>query len=93
MKGERINFTVNTSFYKRSDWVDHIYEGLKAQTYKYWEWVVTDDFSPDRNAEERLKEIAKNDHRVVYYTQSIFSYFLENLHYHLHQLNKSHHQM
>ena len=70
MKGERINFTVNTSFYKRSDWVDHIYEGLKAQTYKYWEWVVTDDFSPDKNAEERLKEIAKNDHRVVYYTQS-----------------------
>ena len=70
MKGERINFTVNTSFYKRSDWVDHIYEGLKAQTYKYSEWVVTDDFSPDKNAEERLKEIAKNDHRVVYYTQS-----------------------
>ena len=68
--GERINFSINTSFYKRSDCIDHIYEGLKAQTYKYWEWVVTDDFSEDKNAEKSLKEIARNDHRVVYYTQS-----------------------
>jgi glycosyltransferase involved in cell wall biosynthesis len=68
--GERINFSINTSFYKRSDCIDHIYEGLKAQTYKYWEWVVTDDFSEDKNAEKSLKEIASNDHRVVYYTQS-----------------------
>ena len=67
---ERIVFTISTSFYKRVDWVEHIYETLKAQTYPFWEWVVTDDFSEELSAEVKLKEIARIDPRVRYYTQS-----------------------
>tara|TARA_B100000497_G_C7677935_1_gene409813 strand:+ start:618 stop:1715 length:1098 start_codon:yes stop_codon:yes gene_type:complete len=67
---EKPVFSISTSFYKRGDWVDHVYETIKAQTYPHWEWVVTDDFSEDNSAEERLKEIASKDSRVVYYNQS-----------------------
>lgn len=67
---ERPVFSISTSFYNRGKWVDHVYEGIKDQTYPYWEWVVTDDFSTEDSAEERLKEIAAQDPRVKYYTQS-----------------------
>ncbi len=67
---EKPIFSISTSFYNRGKWVDHVYETIKAQTYPYWEWVVTDDFSTEDSAEERLREIARNDSRVVYYNQS-----------------------
>tara|TARA_R110000822_G_scaffold110200_1_gene240246 strand:- start:2886 stop:4022 length:1137 start_codon:yes stop_codon:yes gene_type:complete len=67
---ERPVFTVSTSFYKRKRYIENIYECLKRQTYPYWEWVVTDDFSDGDCAKERLLEIAKSDSRVRYYHQS-----------------------
>ena len=33
-------------------------KSLMSQTYKNWEWVVTDDFSND-NGREKLLEISK----------------------------------
>lgn len=63
-------FSVSTSFYKRVDWVEHVYESLKKQTYPYWEWVVTDDFSEDKCAEEKLRALSKEDSRITYYNQS-----------------------
>jgi glycosyltransferase involved in cell wall biosynthesis len=67
---ERPVFSISTSFYKRGDWVDFVYESIKTQTYPFWEWVVTDDFSEENSAEERLKEIVAQDPRVKYYKQS-----------------------
>jgi len=67
---ERPVFSISTSFYKRGDWVEHVYESVKAQTYPFWEWVVTDDFSEENSAEEQLREIARKDPRVKYYSQS-----------------------
>jgi glycosyltransferase involved in cell wall biosynthesis len=67
---EKVVFSISTSFYKRSDWVEHIYNSLKRQTYPLWEWVVTDDFSEELNAEEQLKTIASKDPRVRYYPQT-----------------------
>lgn len=66
----RLIFSISTSFYKRDNWVEHVYESLKAQTYPWWEWVVTDDFSEEKCAEEKLLAIAKEDARVRYYKQS-----------------------
>lgn len=66
----RLIFSISTSFYKREQWVEHVYESLKAQTYPWWEWVVTDDFSEEKCAEEKLLAIAKDDARVRYYKQS-----------------------
>lgn len=65
-----MKFSISTSFYKRSHLVENLYNQIKAQTHTDWEWVVTDDFSEEKNAEEILKEICTKDSRVKYYQQS-----------------------
>ena len=66
---ERPIFSISTSFFNRGEWVDHVYDSIKAQTYPYWEWIVTDDFSTANPARERLLEICQNDSRVNFYEQ------------------------
>lgn len=65
-----MKFSISTSFYKRSDKVQHLYQQILDQTYTNWEWIVTDDFSEENNAEQLLKEICDKDPRVKYYNQS-----------------------
>ena len=65
-----MKFSISTSFYKRSDKVQHLYQQILDQTYTNWEWIVTDDFSEENNAEQLLKEICTKDPRVKYYHQS-----------------------
>jgi len=65
-----MKFSISTTFYKRAHTVEHIYRQILDQTYTNWEWIVTDDFSEENNAEELLKEICNNDPRVKYYQQS-----------------------
>ena len=62
-------FTIATSFYNRSDWVDTQYQSLLNQTYQNWEWIVTDDFSDKLNAKNQLLELSKRDSRVKYFEQ------------------------
>lgn len=64
-----MKFTIVTSFYEGSKFVLDLYDKIKSQTYKNWEWIVTDDFSSD-NAKELLLEIAKKDRKVKYVEQS-----------------------
>lgn len=64
-----MKFTLITSVYNGSEFVNQLYEKIKQQTYKNWEWVVTDDFSSD-NSRELLQQIANNDRRVKYVEQS-----------------------
>lgn len=63
-------FSASTSFFKRGDYVQQIYQQLLAQTHTNWEWIVTDDFSEEKNAEEQLREICAKDPRVKYYEQN-----------------------
>ena len=63
-----MKFTIVTSFYNGSKFVQNLYEKIKAQTYTNWEWVVTDDFSSD-NAKDILLQICKNDRKVRYVEQ------------------------
>ena len=65
-----MKFSISTSFYKRSHLVEILYKQILDQTYKDWEWIVTDDFSEENNAEQLLKEICAQDSRVKYYHQS-----------------------
>lgn len=62
-------FSVSTSFFKRGDYVQQLYQQLLEQTYTNWEWIVTDDFSSEKNAEEQLREICARDSRVKYIDQ------------------------
>jgi teichuronic acid biosynthesis glycosyltransferase TuaG len=65
-----MKFSISTTFYKRSHLVDRVYQDIKSQTYTHWEWIVTDDFSEENSAKEKLLEIASQDNRVKYYEQS-----------------------
>ena len=62
-------FSVSTSFFKRGDFVQQLYQQLLEQTHTNWEWIVTDDFSPEKNAEAQLREICAKDPRVKYIDQ------------------------
>jgi len=63
-----MKFTIVTSFYNGSRFIQNLYEKIKLQTYTNWEWVVTDDFSSD-NSKELLLEISKKDRKVKYVEQ------------------------
>ena len=65
-----MKFSISTTFYKRAHNVRAIYKQILDQTYTNWEWIVTDDFSEEGNAEKALKEICAKDPRVKYYQQS-----------------------
>ena len=62
-------FSASTSFYKRGKYVEGMYQQLLNQTYTNWEWIVTDDFSPEDSAEEKLRDICAKDPRVKYVDQ------------------------
>ena len=64
-----MRFSLTTSFYNNSHHVERLYNSIKAQTYKNWEWIVTDDFSQHSSSKELLIEIAKNDRKVKYVDQ------------------------
>lgn len=63
-----MKFSIITSFFNTSEYVNRLYDSLLSQTYKNWEWIVTDDFS-EHSAKDRLVEISKNDSRVKYIDQ------------------------
>jgi glycosyltransferase involved in cell wall biosynthesis len=65
-----MKFSISTSFYKRGHLVESVYQQVLDQTYTNWEWIVTDDFSKENSAREKLLKICAKDSRVKYYEQS-----------------------
>jgi len=63
-----MKFSIITSFFNTSEYVNKLYDSLLSQTYQNWEWIVTDDFS-EYSAKDKLIEISKNDSRVKYIDQ------------------------
>lgn len=63
-----MKFTIVTSFYNGSKFINNLYQKIKSQTYTNWEWIVTDDFSSD-SAKEILLDISKKDRKVKYVDQ------------------------
>ena len=53
-------FTVFTPTYNRAGLLTELYESLKIQTYKNFEWLIIDDGSVD-NTEETVKEFQKEN--------------------------------
>ena len=53
-------FTVFTPTYNRAGLLTELYESLKIQTYKNFEWLIIDDGSAD-NTEETVKEFQKEN--------------------------------
>ena len=77
-----MKFSLITSFYNTSEYVEKLYNSLSSQTYQNWEWIVTDDFSKN-SAKEQLLEISKNDSRVKYIDQN----FKQEVYYNPHKFS------
>lgn len=62
--------TVFTPTYNRAYTLERLYNSLKAQSNKNFEWVVVDDGSLD-NTEELIRKFIKKEHsfKIVYYKQ------------------------
>lgn len=63
-----MKFSIVTSFYNTSEYVDKLYSSILSQTYQNWEWIVTDDFS-EVSAKNQLIELSKKDSRIRYIEQ------------------------
>lgn len=62
-----MKFTVFTPTYNRKELLGKLYESLKNQTYKDFEWLIVDDGSED-NTEETVKDfISENKLDIKYY--------------------------
>ncbi|MBC0964679.1 glycosyltransferase [Escherichia coli] len=55
--------SVITATFNSQRFILDIYKSLQAQSYKNWEWVVTDDASEDKTV-SILKELQSNDDRI-----------------------------
>ena len=62
---KNLKFSASTSFFRRGDYVQQMYQQLLDQTHTNWEWIVTDDFSDNKNAEQELREIGVKDSKLL----------------------------
>ena len=59
-------FTVFTPAYNRAHTIDRVYNSLKAQTYRDFEWIVIDDGSKDNTREMVANWKAEADFPITY---------------------------
>ena len=64
--------SIITPTHNSERWIMETYKSIKQQTYKNWEWVITDDCSIDRTS-FLLAKIAKEDLRVKVFYNSVNS--------------------
>ena len=55
-----MKFTIFTPTYNRKKLLKKLYESLKKQTYKNFEWLIVDDGSTDGTKESVEKFLAEN---------------------------------
>lgn len=61
--------SIVTSFFNSEKYIDEAIESVLNQTYKDFEYIVTDDFSDDKTY-EKLQEWIKKDKRIKYVQQN-----------------------
>lgn len=62
-------FSIITPIYHTKPHVfNRLYESLKNQTFKDWEWVIIDD-SKDKSKTRYVENIANKDYRIRYFNQ------------------------
>lgn len=65
----QFRITVCTPTYNRAYIIDNLYQSLKAQTFRNFEWLVIDDGSVDRTAELFSEWCAKNSNFPIQYVK------------------------
>ena len=56
--------TVFTAAYRSGERIERPFRSLREQSYTNWEWVIVDDSDDDGRTFHRLRELAREDHRV-----------------------------
>ncbi|ARO97216.1 Putative teichuronic acid biosynthesis glycosyltransferase TuaG [Vibrio alginolyticus] len=64
--------SIITASYNCEGFIKKTYDSIASQTYKHWEWIVTDDCSSDSTL-ECLREISLNDSRVKVFLNDVNS--------------------
>ena len=59
--------SIITPSYNSSKFIEETIASVQAQTYTYWEMLITDDGSTDHSL-EIIKEISNNDPRIKYFS-------------------------
>lgn len=56
--------SVITAYYNGKKYIDETVNAILNQTYPYFEWLIVDDGSTDKESLEKLEEIKKRDFRI-----------------------------
>ena len=73
-KNEVINkskpiISIITPYFNSGSTIEETFNSVMNQTYPFFEWIIVDDGSKDKNSLKKLKEIEKKDSRIkVFYT-------------------------
>ena len=67
----KYKFTIFTSCFNSEKFIYRLYNSLKAQSFKNFEWLIVDDFSNDstKSILESIEKEAPFDVRVFYNNQ------------------------
>ena len=56
--------SIITPYYNSQKYIEETANSIFNQTFPYWEWIIVDDASTEREAKEKLEEIGKKDKRI-----------------------------
>ena len=56
--------SIITPYYNSQKYIQETANSILNQTFPYWEWIIIDDGSQEKEAKEKLKEIEQMDSRI-----------------------------
>ena len=59
--------SIITPYYNGEKYIEQTANSILNQTFPYFEWIIVDDDSPNKEAKEKLKQIEKMDKRIKVY--------------------------
>lgn len=62
--------SIITSYYNSGEYIMQTYNCVISQTFPYWEWIIVDDGSTDKQSLHILDDIEQKDSRIHVYHKS-----------------------
>ena len=59
--------SIVTPYYNSGKTIEETYNSVMSQTYPFFEWIIVDDGSKDKESLNKLSEIEKKDSRINVY--------------------------
>lgn len=67
LKTKKPTISIITPFYNGKKTLMETANAVLSQTYPFFEWIIINDGSPDKESVEKLKELEKMDERIIVY--------------------------